>query len=79
MALKFSLSSTKTQLHWVHSEAQLADVRTETSGPDRNIFEEVMRRDRWRIIFQHLECAVHGNERSKGSICSKLTVILNRM
>ena len=79
MALKISISSTKIQLHWVHSEALRADVMTDGSGPDRNIFEEVMRRDRWRIIFQPLECAVHGKERSKGSICSKLTVILIRM
>ena len=79
VALKISLSPTKTQLHWVHSEAQLADVMTESSGPDRNIFEEVMRRHRWRIVFQPLECAVHGKERSKGSICSKITVILTRL
>ena len=55
------------------------DVMTDSSGPDRNIFEEVMRRDRWPIIFQLLECAVHGNGRSKGSICSKPTVIFIRM
>ena len=51
MALKISLSSTGTHLHWVHSEAQLADVMTKSSGPSRNIFAEFMKRDRWRIIF----------------------------
>ena len=50
-----------------------------TSNWSCDIFEEVMRRHRWRIIFQPHECAVHGNERPKGSICSKLTVILIRM
>ena len=42
MALKISLPLTKTRLHWVRSEAQLADVMTKSSGPGRN---------RWRIMF----------------------------
>ena len=51
MTLKISLFSTRTHLCWVHSEAQLAEVMTKSSGPGLNIFEEFMRRDRWRIIF----------------------------
>ena len=39
MALKISFSATKTRLYWVHSEAQLADVMTKSSGPGRNILK----------------------------------------
>ena len=39
MALKISLSSTKTHLHWVDSEPPLADVMTKSSGRGRYIFK----------------------------------------
>ena len=51
MGLNISLSATKTHLHWIHSEAQLADVMMKSSGPGRNISEKYMKRDRWRIMF----------------------------
>ena len=40
MALTISLSATKTHLHWVQSEAQLADVMTKSSRPGRNILKK---------------------------------------
>ena len=51
MALEIYLSSSRTHLHWVHSEVQLADVMTMSSGAGRNMFEEFMKRNRWRITF----------------------------
>ena len=66
--------SQKTLLYWYHSDAQLIDVMKKSSGQGRNIFEEFFNRDCDASFFD-LECAVRGNDRSKNSICSKLTVI----
>ena len=51
LVLKRGLSSTSTDLRWVHSLAQLADCMTKDSEQGRTIFLRFARTARWRLVF----------------------------
>ena len=50
LSLKRSVTATGTQLRWVHSEAQLADVMTKGTGPGKDIFLTFLRRGFWTLV-----------------------------